>query len=156
MAPVKSKNYTLLPQGEIDPLTSSLSQQTRTRWNFQYLWKWALPGILAAVVILALIITQATKHNENDAPSPLPPPNQKACPQYPALLALSDDRKKLQDEVKDELSSDDFFDKSIKRVQGAVQIPTESFDDMGEVGEDERWDVFIPFQEYLKKTFPLV
>ena len=62
----------------------------------------------------------------------------------------------MEDEVKKEINSDAFFDKSLKRLQSTVQIPTESFDDMGEVEEDPRWDVFVPFQEYLKKTFPLV
>ena len=54
------------------------------------------------------------------------------------------------------LGVDQFFEKSLKRMQGAVQIPTESFDDMGKVNEDPRWDIFIEFHDYLKKTFPLV
>jgi Gly-Xaa carboxypeptidase len=86
----------------------------------------------------------------------LPRPGQPACPQFPAIQSSLDDRKKLEKEVGDEIGSDDFFDKSLKRMQGAVQIPTESFDDMGKVGEDPRWDVFIEFHDYLKKTFPLV
>jgi Gly-Xaa carboxypeptidase len=69
---------------------------------------------------------------------------------------VSEGRKKLEKEVGDEIGSDAFFDKSLKRMQGAVQIPTESFDDMGKVNEDPRWDIFIEFRDYLKKTFPLV
>jgi Gly-Xaa carboxypeptidase len=41
-------------------------------------------------------------------------------------------------------------------LQGAVKIPKESFDDMGQVGEDPRWNVFVDFHAYLEKTFPLV
>jgi len=41
-------------------------------------------------------------------------------------------------------------------MQGAVQIPTESFDDMKPVGEEPRFDIFADFHEYLEKTFPLV
>jgi hypothetical protein len=33
---------------------------------------------------------------------------------------------------------------------------TESYDDMGPVGVDPRWDVFGPFHDYLLKAFPLV
>ena len=44
----------------------------------------------------------------------------------------------------------------MKRMQGAVRIPTESFDDMGPVGEDSRWDVFKEFHKYLVESFPLV
>ena len=155
MAHTKTSNYTLLPQGETDPLASSSSQETYSRWNFRYLWKWALPGVLAAAVIIALIISQTTRQNDSDSPSTLPPSDQEPCVQYPSLR-VSDDRRKLQNKLKDELSSDKFFEESIKRMQGAVQIPTESFDDLGEVGEDKRWEVFIPWQEYLRETFPLV
>jgi hypothetical protein len=63
---------------------------------------------------------------------------------------------KLEDEVREEIGSEEFFDKSLKRLQGAVKISTESFDDMGQVGGDPRWDVFVDFHAYLEKTFPLV
>ncbi|KUJ21357.1 carboxypeptidase S [Mollisia scopiformis] len=49
-----------------------------------------------------------------------------------------------------------FRNLSIARLSGAVQIPTEDFDGMGPVGEDERWDKFYNLQEYFEKTFPLV
>jgi len=152
MAPNRLHKYTILPQGESEPLNPPPTQQTYTRWNRRRIFQWALPAILAISVILALTISQVTRHED----AQIPPANQEACPQYPALRALSEGRKKVEDEVKKEINSDAFFDKSLKRLQGAVQIPTESFDDMGEVGEDPRWDVFVPFQEYLKTTFPLV
>lgn len=53
------------------------------------------------------------------------------------------------------LESHTFRDTSIKRLSGAVQIPTESFDDLGEIGEDKRWDVMYDFAAYLKETFPV-
>ena len=33
---------------------------------------------------------------------------------------------------------------------------TESFDEMGPIGEDRRWDAFGPFHAYLHSAFPLV
>ena len=54
------------------------------------------------------------------------------------------------------MRTDDFLDQSLKRMQGAVKIPTESFDDMGPVGDDPRWDIFVDFHDFLKETFPLV
>ena len=147
-------NYTLLPTGEEDPLNPRPSQQTYTRWNRRRLWQWALPGALAIAVLLAIVISRATKHLDDS--QTLPGSNLPACPQYPALRTLSESKRKLEKEVLDELSGDDFFDKSVKRMQGAVQIPTESFDDMGPVGEDPRWEVFPKFHDYLEKTFPRV
>ena len=54
------------------------------------------------------------------------------------------------------LASPEFLNASIGRVAGAVQIATQSYDDLGPVGEDERWETLFPFAEYLEKTFPLV
>jgi Gly-Xaa carboxypeptidase len=147
----KSHNYTLLPQGESEPLTAS---RQRTKWNWKRILHFTIPGILVIVLVLFLSISQAFKGSKD--PQVFPHPDTTACPQFPAIESLSDDRKKLETEVRDEIGSDDFFNESLKRMQGAVQIPTESFDDMGKVGEDPRWDVFIEFHDYLKKTFPLV
>jgi Gly-Xaa carboxypeptidase len=148
--PLKTPNYTLLPQGETEPLTST---RQRTRVNWRQVYQWTIPVILSIAVILALIITNIAhtgKDSDWDHHSSLP-----ACPQYPAFVS-SAGNKKLEKDVLDEISSEGFFDKSVKRMQGAVQIPTESFDDMGKVGEDDRWDIFVDFHAYLKKTFPLV
>ena len=148
--PPKMPNYTLLPQDETEPLTAT---RQRTRVNWRRVYQWTIPAILSIAVILALIITNVT-HKEKDADwdhhSNLP-----ACPQYPALTSTAGN-KKFEKEVLDEISSGAFLDKSVKRMQGAVKIPTESFDDMGEVGEDDRWDIFKDFHAYLEKTFPLV
>jgi Gly-Xaa carboxypeptidase len=72
------------------------------------------------------------------------------------LKAASSERKDLEKDIQKEVSSDEFFQKSLKKLQGAVRIPTESFDDMGPVGEDERWDIFEKLHEYFEEAFPLV
>ena len=148
--PLKS-NYTLLPQGETEPLTASKQYQ---RWNRKRIWQWSIPGILVLLFVIVLGIFQGVKGSKDTQIRPHP--NQAACPQYPAIQSLSADRNELEVEVGDEIGSDVFFDKSLKRMQGAVQIPTESFDDMGKVGEDPRWDVFVDFHAYLKTTFSQV
>ncbi|KAF5092590.1 hypothetical protein D0Z03_002793 [Geotrichum reessii] len=50
----------------------------------------------------------------------------------------------------------EFTNFSLSALIGAVNIPTESFDNLGPVGEDAHWDVFFKFRAYLKKTFPKV
>lgn len=52
------------------------------------------------------------------------------------------------------LSTSGFQNASIARHSGAVQIATQSYDDMGPIGEDKRWEVMYPFAEYLEATFP--
>jgi Gly-Xaa carboxypeptidase len=54
------------------------------------------------------------------------------------------------------ISTEEFKQGSIARLSGAVQIPSESFDDLGPIGEDPRWDIMYKFADYLKKIFPRV
>jgi Gly-Xaa carboxypeptidase len=143
------QNYTLLPQGE----AYSPDPPQRTHLNRRRIWQWIVPGLLAVVMLLALSLTRLKRPQDVQR---VPGSNQPACPQFPPLKALSSEREKFEREVKDEIDSKEFFDKSLKNMQGAIQIPTESFDDMRDVGEDPRWDIFADFHQYLEKTFPLV
>jgi Gly-Xaa carboxypeptidase len=52
--------------------------------------------------------------------------------------------------------STEFRNLSVKRLSGAVQIPTVSYDDNGPIGEDPRWDVFFDLERYFRETFPLL
>ncbi|KAK1763425.1 carboxypeptidase S [Phialemonium atrogriseum] len=56
----------------------------------------------------------------------------------------------------DYISTDDFRNATVKRLSGAVRVKSESFDDLGAIGEDSRWDVMYDFSAYLKTTFPLI
>ncbi|KAF2100594.1 Zn-dependent exopeptidase [Rhizodiscina lignyota] len=54
------------------------------------------------------------------------------------------------------IASSAFEKATIKRLSAAVQVKTESYDDLGKIGEDKRWDVQYDFNKYLKKTFPRI
>ena len=56
----------------------------------------------------------------------------------------------------DYLSTPAFENASIVRHSGAIQVATQSYDDLGPIGEDKRWDVFYGFADYLEATFPLM
>ncbi|KAJ5062488.1 hypothetical protein J3E74DRAFT_32895 [Bipolaris maydis] len=64
-------------------------------------------------------------------------------------------KTKELDDMESYLTSDDFRNVAIERLSGAVKIPTQSYDDMGDIGTDPRWDVFYSFADYLSKTYPL-
>ncbi|KIY00384.1 uncharacterized protein Z520_04069 [Fonsecaea multimorphosa CBS 102226] len=49
-----------------------------------------------------------------------------------------------------------FQDDVATRLAESVRIPTITYDGMGHVGEDPRWEVFFQFSHYLKKAFPRV
>lgn len=80
--------------------------------------------------------------------------NSDQCPQV-APLSPRKGNSQLA-EMDEYLKSPDFQNKSIKALSGAVQRQTQSFDDMGPIGEDVRWDVFYAFKSYLSDIFPLV
>lgn len=57
-------------------------------------------------------------------------------------------------------SSTDFWSKEIMnrqihRLSAVVRVPTVSYDDMGDVHHDTRWDVFGELHEVLESLFPI-
>ncbi|KAI0820830.1 carboxypeptidase S [Trametes gibbosa] len=73
-----------------------------------------------------------------------------AAPIFPTRLHTLDERL-------GEVFADEAYKlKAYEAFGGAIRIPTVSYDDMGPVGEDERWNVFGELHDYLQKTFPRV
>lgn len=73
----------------------------------------------------------------------------------PKLLKL------VPEESSQLLSLSDFHSEAYKNYslsvwQDAIKIYTPSFDDLGAVGKDKRWEVFFEFEKYLKQSFPAV
>lgn len=54
------------------------------------------------------------------------------------------------------VQTDQFVHDSITRLSNAVRIPSISYDDLGPIGEDSRWEIFYTFESYLNVTFPLI
>ena len=46
-----------------------------------------------------------------------------------------------------------FWNSSAKRLSGAIQVPTMSYDNMDPLGIDPRWDIFADLHKYLEETF---
>ncbi|KAJ7150845.1 hypothetical protein C8R43DRAFT_490977 [Mycena crocata] len=76
------------------------------------------------------------------------------CPQASPLVPEKNGA--LWSELVDLYATDDFLLRAASQLSAAVQIPTETFDSMGPVGEDERWLNRGPFIEHLARAFPLV
>ncbi|KAI0119565.1 carboxypeptidase s [Daldinia grandis] len=75
------------------------------------------------------------------------------CPQVEPLFPRHD--SPALSKLEDYIASPIFLNETVVRLAGAIKIPTQSYDDLGPVGEDERWDVLFDFATYLEKTFPL-
>jgi len=76
-----------------------------------------------------------------------------ACVQPDPIFPSKDEEL---DKLQGFMETEAFRNASIARLSGAVKVKSESFDDLGVIGEDSRWDVFYDFQAYLKATFPLI
>lgn len=53
-------------------------------------------------------------------------------------------------------SSDEALERQVKRHQAIVQVPSVSYDDLGEIGDDERWVPFYKLFPVLQKSYPTV
>lgn len=83
--------------------------------------------------------------------------NDNVCPQEPIEPDFGvSGHSSLLEALNEIYVSDKFEKKAIDLLGGAVRIPTENFDDMGEPTEDTRWGIFDEFHAYLLSSFPLV
>ncbi|KAL7935443.1 carboxypeptidase S [Trichoderma chlorosporum] len=73
--------------------------------------------------------------------------------ELPPILDPTSDGLPSADEL---FSSKSAREQQIKRLQDIVRVPSVSYDDLGEVGEDDRWSPFYTLHDVLKKTFPTV
>ncbi|KAJ9138232.1 Peptidase family M20/M25/M40 [Pleurostoma richardsiae] len=76
------------------------------------------------------------------------------CPQVAPLTPSQ--RTSALSEMDSYFDTVKFRNETVARMAGAIQIPSQSYDDMGPIGEDPRWDVMYDVAAYLEKTFPLV
>lgn len=116
--------------------------------------RWGIRKLTWATITLAATYIAATHLKRWAKESSVPPVSfGNQCVQPDALVPK--DSPELA-KAFDYISSAAFRNASIERLSGAVKIRTESFDDLGPIGDDERWEVFYGFHEYLVQTFPLV
>lgn len=75
------------------------------------------------------------------------------CQQVPKL---SPKNKKVERFVQNTVESPEYHTQIIEKLSGIIQIPSESYDDLGPIGQDKRWDIFYQMEEYLKAKYPTV
>jgi len=121
-------------------------------------YSWIVAGVLLVLFIGLLAIPKPSVKGPGDVgddyDEDAPTPDSKGMCRQMNMKELPDD--KIQAALAEALHSEEYLRGSIERLSGAVQIPTESFDDMGPVGEDQRWNVFQRFHDYLEETYPKV
>jgi len=115
--------------------------------------KWASRGILltlsflGSILFFKLWITSAGLH-EVIRPVPIA-----QCPKQVVFQpSLREDITRTN--IEQLFRSENFKNLAASRLSGAVQVPTVTYDGMGELETDPRWDIFYDFGSYLKSTFP--
>ncbi|KAI6117457.1 carboxypeptidase S [Pisolithus croceorrhizus] len=116
-------------------------------------------GLFAVIGALGLLVNRVCWH---DVPVTLLPTFDHGgteaptniCPQVPELIPQRD--FDIWESLGATYDTDIFKAKAVRWLAGAVQVPTESYDSLGPVGTDPRWDKFYAFHAYLQKAFPLV
>ncbi|KAJ7737718.1 hypothetical protein B0H16DRAFT_1730219 [Mycena metata] len=88
---------------------------------------------------------------------PAPPSLKISPPVCPQAYPLTPQRNgAFWRELTDLYATDAFQTRAVEQLSSAVQLPTETFDEMDPVGEDERWLNRGPFIDHLATAFPLV
>ncbi|KAJ6443647.1 carboxypeptidase yscS [Purpureocillium lavendulum] len=67
---------------------------------------------------------------------------------------LSPTDKKAEEYVRQKVESPVYHSEIIDKLSGIIQIPSESYDELGPIGSDSRWDVFYKIEEYIKAKYP--
>jgi|SRR5208282_3951854 len=121
-------------------------------------YSWIVAVILLLIFIGLLAVPKSISHKpgdiEDDYDEDAPIPDSSGICKQSHMKQLPDDD--ISRALETALGSEDYLRDSVQRLSGAVQIHTESFDDMGAVGEDPRWEVFKEFHDYLAKIYPNV
>lgn len=113
---------------------------------------WMKRGLVAAVFGMALLkFSHMSRDYYGSRPDVLGfKPIEGKCPSQPKLVPQGYSNLDFI------LHDDDFAKRELERFQGAIQIPTQSYDDLGPVGKDDRWDIFYNFSSYLETAYPEV
>ncbi|KAF9870693.1 peptidase family M20/M25/M40 [Colletotrichum karsti] len=113
-------------------------------------WAFIPAALMLTYLHSPSVIPSFSHHGHGSAPATAASSCRQVDPLFPTLTTSSlADLDKYLDTPK-------FRNETIARLSGAVQVPTESFDNYGAVGVDDRWDKLFAFSGYLAKTFPKV
>ncbi|KAJ7737717.1 hypothetical protein B0H16DRAFT_103158 [Mycena metata] len=114
------------------------------------------PTLVAGVAFLALLHLLVSPSVHPIYRSPALPLASSAllCPQEKSLAP--EKNSELWNDLTALHATNDFLMRAVGQLSRAIQLPTETFDEMDRVGEDERWLTRAPFVDHLATAFPLV
>ncbi|KAG0709350.1 hypothetical protein DFH29DRAFT_1027587 [Suillus ampliporus] len=112
--------------------------------------------IASKIALVALAISASTyiiKRPSNGVPTGNFEHGADLCPQADELVP--EKNGVIWESLGHTYNTEEFKARAIDWLGGAVRIPTETFDDMGDVTEPV-WEKFLPLHDYLEESFPLL
>ncbi|KAL2823576.1 hypothetical protein BDW59DRAFT_163153 [Aspergillus cavernicola] len=113
-----------------------------------------LKSLLRGAIVLGLATALFTLVNPFTSDTDKYTPNQAGICQQ--VAPLSPTNKQVEHFIRDKTESPAYHKEIINKLSKIIQIPSESYDDLGPIGEDPRWDVFYQVEEYIKAQYPTV
>jgi Gly-Xaa carboxypeptidase len=127
--------------------------------------KMAWPRLIVFMVVVFLLLTTVSSVIRRNEPFDLPANGQTGNEDSQEDLAVSTwcPVPRLPAPLQDGLNSSadfgndkDLIKQQVERLSAAVNVPTISYDDSGDVDKDPRWHAFVTLHEVLKEQFPRV
>ncbi|KAG2157823.1 uncharacterized protein EDB93DRAFT_1238610 [Suillus bovinus] len=112
--------------------------------------------VFKVTLVAALAISASTyfvKRLSNSYPVGILEDGLNLCPQVDELVP--EKNGVIWESLQRVYNTEEFKARAVDWLGGAVRIPTETFDDMGDVTEPV-WEKFLPLHDYLKDSFPLL
>lgn len=69
---------------------------------------------------------------------------------------LSPKNTEVEKFIHDKVESEDYHEEIIDKLTGIIQIPSESYDELGPIGIDARWNIFYKMEDYIKSKYPTI
>lgn len=159
---VERQTHMYMAEEKFGCLRTSNQPRGFSRWRRYFSVAFKLCWTVAVVFIGACIIFPGHLARFSDLLHGFPVPGnqhkdgreERGCPQ-PRLLFPTHTSDALEN-MTNYFTSKEFEKESILRLSRAIQLPTESYDDMGDIGKDKRWNIMFDFAAYLEATFPHV
>jgi Gly-Xaa carboxypeptidase len=133
-----------------------MSEQFNQRRDKRKISSWFLYGTLAiglASAFTALFNNTVRSSNPPELDIYSPGAEHGICQQVPKL---SPRNKQVEQYVREKVESVEYHGEIINKLSGIIRIPSESYDDLGPIGEDDRWNIFFQVEDYIKTCYPTV
>ncbi|KAL3459368.1 hypothetical protein BJX64DRAFT_291342 [Aspergillus heterothallicus] len=117
-----------------------------------------LGGLIALIAALLALLDTPLKSvlasfDLSQSPGEYTPNNPSICPQ---VLPLTPSHASIEQYIQNQTSSPLYHQEIISKLTNIIKIPSESYDDLGPIDSDPRWNIFYEIEDYIKTVYPTI